>query len=121
MSIKSKNELSFETYTNLGSSLNSQNTEVNPNFVGNSGYFTFSSDGHNSIGGYDIFAAKLDQNNKTNIINLGFPLNSTSDELDFNLLSNGSAVVLSNRNIFNYEILKTRIKNNRNKKENTLY
>lgn len=118
LSTKSKKELAFNSFTNLGYAVNSQNTESNPSFIGSTNYFTFSSDGHNSIGGFDIFAAKIDKNNNSIVTNLGFPLNSTSDDYDFNLLSNGAAVILSNRNIFNNQIFYTRIKNNN--KGNTL-
>lgn len=42
----------------------------------------FSSQGHSSIGGYDLFMTTKDENGKwTKPVNLGYPLNTTDDEM----------------------------------------
>jgi len=44
----------------------------------------FSSTGHNSIGGYDVFSSKLDENgNWSKPVNMGYPINSTDNDLFF--------------------------------------
>ena len=44
----------------------------------------FSSRGHNSIGGYDIFYSKLDSaGNWSKPVNMGYPVNSTDDDVFF--------------------------------------
>lgn len=63
----------------------------------------FSSKGHNSIGGYDIFRTKYNARDKTwsTPENLGFPINSPYDEILFN----GDSVFYfaSNRSVSLYE------------------
>ena len=42
----------------------------------------FSSNGHNSIGGYDIFKSELDSSgNWSTPVNLGYPINTTGDDM----------------------------------------
>ncbi len=59
----------------------------------------FSSEGHNSIGGYDIFKSKPKQGGGwTKPVNLGFPVNSPFDDLFFILSdTNKYAFLASNR------------------------
>ncbi len=50
----------------------------------------FSSKGHNSMGGYDIFrTVKLDDGTWAEPVNLGFPVNSPDDDLYFVMAANG--------------------------------
>lgn len=50
----------------------------------------FSSEGHNSMGGYDIFYSRLDaKGNWTKPVNLGYPINTPDDDLFFVLSSDG--------------------------------
>lgn len=42
----------------------------------------FSSNGHRSMGGFDIFYSVMDENGKfTEPINIGYPINTTDDDL----------------------------------------
>jgi|GEM_PF-650867 len=52
-------------------------------FIGEDGYFYFSSKGHNSIGNYDIFRSKYDDEAQSwgEPENLGVPVNSVFDDL----------------------------------------
>ncbi len=52
-------------------------------FIGEDGYFYFSSKGHNSIGNYDIFRTKYDEEQQAwqEPENLGVPINSVFDDL----------------------------------------
>lgn len=44
----------------------------------------FSSNGHNSIGGYDVFSSKLDANgNWSKPVNMGYPVNTADNDLFF--------------------------------------
>lgn len=49
----------------------------------------FSSKGHSSIGGYDIFKSTWNGNDWTAPVNLGFPLNTAADERNFVIAANG--------------------------------
>jgi len=52
----------------------------------------FSSKGHNSMGGYDIFKTNIiDSNTYSNPINLGFPINSPDNDIYFVLAANNIA------------------------------
>ncbi len=66
---------------NLGQILNTSEDEegvyVHPN-----GNLYFSSKGHNSMGGYDIFYATQDDQGKwSKPVNIGYPINTTEDDL----------------------------------------
>jgi len=66
---------------NMGPVINSAADENYPNIDPNSSGIYFSSKGHNSIGGYDLFytAWNAEQKKWTKPRNLGFPINNTYD------------------------------------------
>ena len=66
---------------NLGAKINTPFNEETPLVSGDGKYLFFSSEGHNSMGGYDVFY--IDLSNPDKVINMGFPVNSTSDDLFF--------------------------------------
>ncbi|TKB98155.1 OmpA family protein [Pedobacter cryotolerans] len=60
--------------------------------------FYFSTDGSISMGGLDIFKAKItDRGVLTNIENMGYPLNSAQDDFAFNILDKTKGYFASNR------------------------
>lgn len=67
---------------NLGPEINTEKREGFP-FAHESGTLFFASEGHNTLGGLDIFMAKSGENggNFEEIINLGAPFNSEKDDL----------------------------------------
>lgn len=73
---------------NLGEPINTPGNEEFPTFRPN-GDLYFSSDGHEGLGGLDIFIAKPDNNNKYILEHPGFPLNSDGD--DFGMTFEGAA------------------------------
>lgn len=75
----------FGTPKNLGNKINTESKESFP-FIADDDVIYFSSDGHPGLGGMDIFAADLNDLENSMIVNLGEPLNSTSD--DFSLIFN---------------------------------
>lgn len=64
---------------NLGSKINTSLNEETPFVTTDGNYLFFSSQGHNSMGGYDVFYTNLtgDQENT----NIGYPLNTTANDL----------------------------------------
>lgn len=66
---------------NLGPAVNSIEDDVFPFFVNNSLYF--SSNGHGGLGGLDIFVSQQSTNGFTPPVNVGYPINSFSDDLSF--------------------------------------
>lgn len=66
---------------NLGPQINTPFNEETP-FVSRDGkYLFFSSEGHNTIGGYDVFY--IDLTNPVKPVNMGYPVNTTADDLFF--------------------------------------
>jgi tetratricopeptide (TPR) repeat protein len=67
---------------NLGPVVNSKGNEYFP-FIDNQGNLYFSSDGHAGLGGQDIFVATSTAGVFNNIKNIGYPVNSTKDDVAF--------------------------------------
>lgn len=67
--------------TNAGSTINSKGDEMFPSVFGNSLYF--SSNGLVGMGGLDIFKAEGSKTQFSTPMNLGYPINSASDDFAF--------------------------------------
>jgi tetratricopeptide (TPR) repeat protein len=77
---------------NIGPEINTLFNEDRPFLINNSKTIFFSSQGHNNIGGYDIFRTDLQSNSLWNKPkNLGFPINNTDDNIFFMPTDNGNA------------------------------
>jgi predicted negative regulator of RcsB-dependent stress response len=81
---------SWGTPVNLGEPVNTKYDEDFPHIMGDGETFFFSSTGHNSMGGYDVFRTKL--NAKTGKFaaprNFGYPVNNTYDNFTIAMSSN---------------------------------
>jgi tetratricopeptide (TPR) repeat protein len=81
---------------NLGPVINSSYNEDSPFITADGKRLYFSSFGHETIGGYDIFYSDLDANgNWTKPVNIGFPINSTDDDVFFCPIQNGKVAYIS--------------------------
>lgn len=75
---------------NLGPTINTESDEDAPFIHSDGKTLYFSSTGHQNMGGYDIFKTKLDDNNVwSNPENLGFPINTVTDDIFFVLAADG--------------------------------
>ncbi len=75
---------------NLGSTVNSPYNEETVFMHPDGRTLYFSSEGHNSTGGFDIFVTRLqDDGSWTEPENLGYPVNSPDDDLCFVISANG--------------------------------
>jgi len=74
---------------NLGSEVNTIYDEESPFIHPDGKTLFFSSKGHDNMGGYDIFKTYFDGTSWSAPENLGYPLNSTKDDLHFVLSANG--------------------------------
>ncbi len=72
---------SYGEPVNLGSKINTEGRENFP-YISNNGTLYFSSDGHQGLGGLDIFMTKFDDATQT-VTNLGKPINSSRDDFEF--------------------------------------
>ncbi|MDY6800732.1 MAG: hypothetical protein SVU94_05855 [Bacteroidota bacterium] len=80
---------------NLGATINSYLDEVTP-FISEDGKtLYFSSQGHYNIGGFDIFKATKSGNSWAKPQNLGYPFNTTDDDIFFFPLNNGKIAYYS--------------------------
>jgi hypothetical protein len=83
---------------NLGGTINTDMDEggIYPAPDGKTLYFC--SNGHNSMGGYDIFMSRFDNNQWSTPINMGYPINTIANERMFILTADGrTAYVDSDR------------------------
>ncbi len=77
---------------NLGPTINSIYDEETPFVLGENGNYTlyFSSQGHYSMGGFDVFYSNLLKNGKWSTpINIGYPLNTVGNDLFYVPKANG--------------------------------
>jgi len=69
---------------NLGKIINTAGNERSPFLHTDSKTLYFSSSGHDGMGGMDVFYSKMDANGRwTNPVNIGHPINTERDEVDF--------------------------------------
>jgi len=84
-----RNDGTWSKPINLGSEVNTHKNEVFP-FFHESGTLFFSSDGHDGLGGLDLFMIDLSKSIWGNPINLGEPFNSAKDDLGLVLNEDGN-------------------------------
>ncbi|MDX9696570.1 MAG: hypothetical protein RBT49_12330 [Bacteroidales bacterium] len=80
---------------NLGSTINSAFDETTPFITEDGKTLYFSSEGHFNIGGFDIFTSQKNGENWDRPENLGFPFNTTDDDIFFFPLKNGEIAYYS--------------------------
>jgi outer membrane protein OmpA-like peptidoglycan-associated protein len=80
---------------NLGSTINTPGDELFP-FVSANGKLYFSSDGHPSIGGLDLFVASRNEN-EIMVEHLGVPINSIGDDFAISFSDSTQGYISSNR------------------------
>jgi hypothetical protein len=75
---------------NLGDTVNTPYNEDTPFISADGLTLTFSSEGHGSMGGYDIFISKFTGGAWGNPVNIGYPISTTDDDLAFEPFDNGN-------------------------------
>jgi outer membrane protein OmpA-like peptidoglycan-associated protein len=93
----SKNETGdWDQPLNLGPLINSPYNEESPFVSSDAKKLFFSSQGHYNMGGYDVFySSQGDDGNWLPPVNIGYPLNSTDDDLFFFPLGTGNVAYQS--------------------------
>lgn len=75
---------------NLGESINTPFNENSPFLSADGQTLFFTSDGHTNMGGYDIFFSRLqDDGSWSKPVNMGYPINTTDDEIFYQPIGNG--------------------------------
>lgn len=81
---------------NLGPVINTAYDEDSPFIAVDNKTLYFSSNGPSSMGGFDIFVSIRDENNVwSNSVNLGYPINSTGDDIYYTTTADGHYGYLS--------------------------
>src|SRR5574343_163565 len=81
---------------NLGPLINTAYDEDSPFIAVDNKTLYFSSNGPSSMGGFDIFVSIRDENNVwSNSVNLGYPINSTGDDIYYTTTADGHYGYLS--------------------------
>ncbi len=81
--VSRKHGVIWTTPQNLGPVINTAADEDSPYIDPDNRTLYFSSKGHSSMGGYDVYKSKLTQGAFQEIENMGFPVNSPGDDIFF--------------------------------------
>lgn len=68
---------------NLGKTINTPAQETTPQITPDGKYLFFSSTGHEGMGGYDVYVTTEVDGEWINPVNLGYPINTVTDETHF--------------------------------------
>ncbi|WP_299098799.1 carboxypeptidase-like regulatory domain-containing protein [uncultured Winogradskyella sp.] len=88
---------SIGSHVNLGGKINTESDEKYPYTTDDNKELYFSSEGHNSIGGYDIFISNRKQIAYSKPRNLGRAINSNKDDIAFMIINGDTGVFSSNK------------------------
>lgn len=81
---------------NMGNILNTEYDEEGPFLHPDGTTLYFSSKGHNSMGGYDLFYSELQPDGTWgNPLNMGYPINTTSDDVYYVMSADGKRAYFS--------------------------
>lgn len=84
---------------NLGIAINTEYDEDGVFIHPDGKTLYFSSRGHNTIGGYDVFYSTLHEGAWSSPTNLGFPVNTAGDDIFFVLVGNGNTGYVSSARV----------------------
>lgn len=102
---------------NMGPQINTQWDEESPFMLSDNKTLYFSSQGHESMGGFDIFYSVLGEDgNWSNPKNIGYPVNTADDDLFYNPVGTGKEAYyssvkaggLGDKDIYKVKILETK-------------
>src|SRR5690606_7891520 len=84
---------------NVGKQINTVGDEMSPYYDSRTGTLYFASNGWKTMGGFDIYSAKGGPSRYTDLSNLGYPINTSADELYYihDPMGKPDAYVVSNR------------------------
>lgn len=109
---KIKENGSLAEAKNLGDKINTKLDDKYPSISKDGEYLYFSSQGHDNIGGFDIFKSKLITNGYRSPINLGNTINTEYDEVAYFMASRNKGYLSSNKSLGKgkYDIYKFSVK-----------
>lgn len=98
-SVYDPRQKSYRRPQNAGKQINTEGDEVTPYYDSRTNKLYFSSDGWVTMGGFDVFVAEGGPSRYTNLSNLGYPINTSYDDMYYINDPSGKpdAYVVSNR------------------------
>ena len=94
-----KSDGSWNDPVNMGPTINTERNERSPFLHTDSKTLYFSSNGHDGLGGQDIFYSKMDSKRQwSEPVNIGSPINTENDEVDFFVSLDGKTGYFSSNN-----------------------
>ena len=89
---------SWDEPQNVGSPINTQGTEMAPFLHPDGRTLYFSSDKHIGMGGFDLFMSRRGADGQwQEPVNLGFPINTNGDEINFFVAADGKTAFISSQ------------------------
>jgi Tol biopolymer transport system component len=88
--IKKKSRSEWDKPENIGAEINTKEDEGGLFLAPDGKTLFFTSKGHNSMGGYDIFKTVNENGKWSTPVNLGYPINTVNDDLCFSLAIDAS-------------------------------
>ena len=83
---------------NIGAPINTRGTEMAPFLHPDGHTLYFSSDNHLGMGGFDLFMSRRDEEGRWQApVNLGFPINTQGDEINFFVAADGKTAFISSQ------------------------
>lgn len=83
---------------NLGAPINTKGTEMAPFLHPDGHTLYFSSDKHIGMGGFDLFMSRREEDGQwQQPVNLGFPINTSGDEINFFVAADGKTAFVSSQ------------------------
>jgi outer membrane protein OmpA-like peptidoglycan-associated protein/tetratricopeptide (TPR) repeat protein len=74
---------------NLGATINTKYNEIGVFMLPDGKTLYFSSQGHNTMGGYDVFKSVFENGKWTEPVNIGYPINSADNDVFFSVSASG--------------------------------
>jgi len=98
-SVYDPRQKSYRRPQNAGKQINTEGNEASPYYDSRVNKLYFASDGWVTMGGFDIYSADGGPSRYTNLSNLGYPINTSADELYYihDPVGKPDAYVVSNR------------------------
>ncbi|WP_258105174.1 OmpA family protein [Marinoscillum sp. MHG1-6] len=96
---------------NMGSTINGWKDETTPFIHANNNILLFSSNSYPSLGGYDLFFSKKENNVWSQPVNLGYPINSYKDEVSLFIAPDGTEAYYSKERMERGMVVESKIVN----------
>lgn len=95
---KRNSDGSWSEPQNVGTPINTKGTEMAPFLHPDGRTLYFSSDTHIGMGGFDLFMSRRGEDGKwQEPVNLGFPINTNGDEINFFVAADGKTAFISSQ------------------------